>query len=116
VQLETDQLLKQRLLVGEVEIDRALGDAGAGRHVVEPRGGEAAGGKFVERSVEDRFAPCRSLCLARALARRCRGAVSHPRGRGLYRHFFWSSGHDLYMTDRSVIIKAEFCRCDTLTT
>jgi hypothetical protein len=47
--LEAHQFLKQRLLVLEVEIDRALGDAGAARHVVEPRGGKAAFGEFVER-------------------------------------------------------------------
>ena len=51
--LKAHQLLKQRFLVLEVQIDRALGDAGAARHVVEPRRGEAALGEFVERRLED---------------------------------------------------------------
>ena len=36
------ELLEQALLVAEVEIDRALGDAGAAGDVVEPRRGKAA--------------------------------------------------------------------------
>ena len=39
------QRLEQRLLVAEVEIERALGDAGARRHVVEPGGLEAVRGE-----------------------------------------------------------------------
>jgi len=65
MQLNPDQLLKQRLLVFEVQIDRALGDAGAPRHVIEPRCGKAAGREFIERCVEDRAAPCRGLGAAR---------------------------------------------------
>jgi len=39
------ELLKQVLLVLEVEIERAFGDAGLGRHVIEPRRLVAAGRK-----------------------------------------------------------------------
>ena len=56
-QLHADQLLEQRLLVGEVQIDRALGDPGAPRHVVEPGRGKAAGGELVERRRQDGVAP-----------------------------------------------------------
>ena len=59
--LKAHKLLKERLLVLEVEIDRALGDAGAPRHVVEPRGGKAAFGEFVERRLQDCASPLRSL-------------------------------------------------------
>ena len=59
--MRAHKLLKQRLLVLEVEIDRALGDAGAPRHVVEPRGGKAARGEFVERRLQDCASPLRRL-------------------------------------------------------
>ena len=52
-QLQADQLLEQRLLVGKVQIDRALGNAGATRHVVEPRRRKAARRKFLERRRQD---------------------------------------------------------------
>src|SRR5262245_19115434 len=48
----THQLLEQRVLVGEVEVHRPLGDAGAARHVLEPRRGEPALGEHLERRVE----------------------------------------------------------------
>ena len=51
------QFLEQALLVAEVEIDRALGDAGAPRDVVEAGRGKAGGGEFFERGGEDRVAP-----------------------------------------------------------
>src|SRR5262249_37415282 len=54
---ETDQFLKQALLVGEVQIDRALVDTGTFGDIVEPCRCKAASGKFVERGVEDRVAP-----------------------------------------------------------
>ena len=44
----SDQLLKQALLVTEVEVDRAFGDAGAARHIFQASGLETAAGKFVE--------------------------------------------------------------------
>ncbi len=50
------ELLEQALLVGEVEIDGALGDAGARRHVVEPRGRKSIRGEFLERRRENRLA------------------------------------------------------------
>src|SRR5205085_2121787 len=49
--------LEQRLLVREVEIDRALGDAGALGHIVEPRALVAARGELLERGRKDRGAP-----------------------------------------------------------
>ena len=63
-----DQFLEQALLVAEVEIDGALGDAGAARHVVEPGGGEAAHGEFVERGGQDRLAAGGAARLARRAA------------------------------------------------
>jgi hypothetical protein len=68
--VKADQFLKQGLLVGEVEIDRALGDAGAPRHAVKPRGSEAAGGKFIKRRAEDRLPARRSLRHPNVLAQR----------------------------------------------
>ena len=50
------EVLEQRLLVGEVEIDRALRDTGALRHVVEPRALVTARGKLLQRRIEDRGA------------------------------------------------------------
>jgi hypothetical protein len=41
------------LFVREIEIERALGDAGAARYVVEPRRGEAALGKAGQRRGDD---------------------------------------------------------------
>ena len=66
-----DQLLEHRFLVLEVQVDRALGDAGALRDVVEPRRGKAARDELLHRRLDDRRAPLR-----RAL-----GAV-RGRGRG----------------------------------
>jgi len=65
----TDQFLKQALLVGEVQIDGALGDAGAFGDIVEPRRGKAFGGEFIEGRVEDGVAARRGFGGARALAR-----------------------------------------------
>src|SRR5581483_763381 len=47
------QFLKQRLLVLEVQINRALGDARALRHVVESCRGVAAFDELIERSVKN---------------------------------------------------------------
>ena len=68
-QRRAHQLLEQALLVAEVEINRALGDAGAARDIVEAGRSEARGGEFFERRREDRIPP---LGLARGpdLARR----------------------------------------------
>src|SRR5262245_25263275 len=43
-----DQLLEQALLVAEVEIDRAFGDARAARHILKTSGLETAAREFVE--------------------------------------------------------------------
>src|SRR5262245_593704 len=51
------ELLKQRLLVLEVEIKRALGDAGLGGNVVEAGSLVAACGKDRERRIEDGLTP-----------------------------------------------------------
>ena len=48
-----DGLLEQALLGLEIEINRALGHAGAGRDVFHPRRGEAALGEGVERRLEN---------------------------------------------------------------
>ena len=50
------QRLEQRLLVLEIEIERALGDAGARGHVVEPGGLEAVLGKDGEGGLQNRLA------------------------------------------------------------
>jgi hypothetical protein len=42
-----------------VQVDRALGDAGALGDVVDPRRGEAARDKLVECRLDDRRAPLR---------------------------------------------------------
>ena len=53
-------LLEQLLLVVEVEIERSLGDAGLGSHVVEPCRLETALGEHRERGVENNQPPfCR---------------------------------------------------------
>ena len=65
-----DQFLEQALLVAEVEIDGALGDAGALGHVVEAGRREAAGGELVERGGKDRLAAGGAARLAGAGARR----------------------------------------------
>ena len=51
------EFLEQALLVAEVEVDRALGDAGAAGDVVEPGGGKASRGKLLERGGENGRAP-----------------------------------------------------------
>src|SRR5262249_5978555 len=56
-QHRTQEFLEQALLVAEVEVDRALGDAGAAGDVVEPGGGQAARGKLVECGGENGRAP-----------------------------------------------------------
>ena len=52
-----DQFLEHRFLVLEVQVDRALGDAGAPGDVVEPRRGKAARDEFIHRRLDDRRAP-----------------------------------------------------------
>src|SRR6185437_399658 len=74
--------------VAKVEIDGALGDAGAFCNVVEPRRLEAARGELVERRGENGLAPRDALRLALAGARRFggwRGGGAWPGriGRGL---------------------------------
>ena len=63
-----DQRLEQRFLVLEVEVERALGDAGAGRHVVEPGRLEAVLGEHARRRLEDRLAARIGIDLGRARA------------------------------------------------
>ena len=92
IELEAYQFLKQRLLVGEVEIDRALGDAGAARHVVEPRGSEAAGRKFIERRAKGRLPPRRRFRSPDALAG-CRGEATSAAGGGTAAPFLRSLCH-----------------------
>ena len=69
------QRLEQRLLVAEVEIERALGDARALRHVVEPGRLEAVRGEHRQRRGQDRLAPRlgRNLAGAGRLVRGCFG-------------------------------------------
>ena len=50
-------LAKELFLVREVEIDGALGEAGALGDVLEPGGGEAALAEHRERGVEDLLRP-----------------------------------------------------------
>src|SRR5215469_15463023 len=61
-----DHRLEQFFLVREVEIEGALGDAGAVRHIVEPGRGKAMLGKASQRRVED-FAGASLLAPAPAL-------------------------------------------------
>ena len=72
VSIVADQFLEQALLVAEVEIDSAFGDARAARHVLEAGGLEAAAGKFVERGGQNGFA-------AFTAARLTSGAGRHRR-------------------------------------
>jgi hypothetical protein len=53
--LRADEFLEQHLFVAEVKVDRPLGDAGAARDIVEPRGGKTARGEFLQRGGEDGF-------------------------------------------------------------
>jgi len=100
-ELRADQLLEQRLLVGEVQIDRAFRHTGALGNVVEPRRRKAARGELIECRCQDgitalggAFAPARlpERCgwrranFAAMISKRC-GSVPWP-----------------YMTDWSVII------------
>jgi hypothetical protein len=89
-----DHRLEQRLLALEVEVERALGDAGARRDVVEARRRKAALDKEIERRGHEL---ARALVLAPA-ASRSRARRSGRRlvmGRGM--HWFW------LVTDWSVI-------------
>jgi hypothetical protein len=54
-----DQLLEHRFLVLEVQVDRALGNAGAFGHVIKPGRGKAAGDELLQRRLDDRGAPFR---------------------------------------------------------
>ena len=90
-ELQTDQLLEQRLLVGEVKVDRALGDIGALGHVFEPGRGKAARREFVQRRRQDGIAALGAPLGARAgsccrggRARRCGNALHKPGRR--FRH------------------------------
>jgi len=47
-----------------VEINRALGDAGAFGDVIQSGRGEPARDEFVERSIDDGLTPFRSPCRA----------------------------------------------------
>jgi hypothetical protein len=84
-ELGADQLLEQRLLVGEVQVDRALGDAGAPRNIVEAGGGEAAGGKLLQRRRKDGVPPFSAAFGTRAALLSARG-----RGRGRLSEWRWS--------------------------
>jgi hypothetical protein len=66
------ELLKQGLLVLEVEVERALGDARLRGDVVEPRRRVAARGKYAECGLEDGLPLCPGLPFspARPVARR----------------------------------------------
>ena len=55
------ELLEEVLLAAEVEVERALGDAGPRRDIVEARGRETLRREHVERGVEDRLAPVLAL-------------------------------------------------------
>ena len=70
------EAFEQGLLAREIEVERALGDAGARRHVVEPRGLEAVLGESEERRIEDGLPAClwlhlRGAAALSALAARC---------------------------------------------
>src|SRR5689334_1069066 len=54
------KLLKERLLVPEVEVDRSFGDAGTSRHVIKSGGFETAGGEFVECGCKNSVATFRA--------------------------------------------------------
>ena len=65
-------------LVGEMQVDRSLGDAGPLGDIVEPRRGKAACCKFVERGGKDRIA-----ALGAALGARVGTATRRGWRRGL---------------------------------
>src|SRR5712692_8552343 len=67
--------LEQLRLVREIEVERALGDAGALGHRVEPRRREAALGKAGERRVQNLPGPC--LLAAAPTGRRGRAVAWH---------------------------------------
>src|SRR5262249_9208316 len=76
-------------------------------HVLEPGAGKAAGGKFVERGLEDGFAPSSGLGDPRALAGRRDGSPGADRLGVVLGGVFSGRGHALNMTDRSVIFKRQ---------
>jgi hypothetical protein len=51
--ITANEILKQALLVAEIEIDRSFRDACAPGDVVEAGVGKPARGKFIERGIED---------------------------------------------------------------
>ena len=55
-ELQADQFLEQRLLVGKVKVDRALGDIGPLGHIIEPGCRKAARGKLIQRRCQDGIA------------------------------------------------------------
>ena len=61
--------LEQLLLAVEVEVERALADAGAGGDVLDPGGGEAASGEALQRRSKDLLRP--RLLAATPAGRRC---------------------------------------------
>ena len=69
-----DQFLEQRLLVLEVQVDRALGDAGALGDVVEPCRGKSARDELIQRRIDDGLTPLR----------RARGAAGWRLGRAAF--------------------------------
>ena len=99
-QRRAHELLEQALLVAEVEIDRALGDAGAAGDVVEAGRGKAGGGEFFERGGEDRVAPVGLSGRPRLAAGRGFSAALPP-GHSPPALLQWASPSS--MTDRSVI-------------
>ena len=106
-----DQLLEHRFLVLEVQIDRALGDAGAFGDVVEPRRRKPARDELVHRRLDDRPAPLgRALGAVGCRRRRGRPVQPSPRPaiggfRGGFPGRFWCVIlSSLYMTDWSVIV------------
>ena len=83
-----DQALEQRLLVLEVEVERALGDAGPARHLVEPCRLVAVLGEHRESRVQDCLPPHAGVGRAHARlgpSRRRRSPRAAP-ARGLLGH------------------------------
>src|SRR5262249_22980473 len=96
------EFLEQALLVAEVEVDRALGDAGAAGNIIEPRGGKAPRGELLPRSSEDGGAPPRTPQRACILPRSARSGAA----RATLSRLPWACDHvrPPKLTDWSVII------------
>src|SRR5665647_1028486 len=111
------QLFEHRFLVLEVQIDRALGDAGAPGDIVKPGRGESARDELLQCGVDDGLPPLqralrpagwrveRHECL---LAGYRRGSLPPAPAFGRLWSCFragWSGvAHRAYMTDQSVIV------------